>query len=211
MLFYKGVAVIDMIVHPSRADTAEASQMLDFTGSAWAVVDSLEYMEEKKKQKWVLALGTPHKIFVASMGMQMPSPGDDVVVVKMDKTTGMSSVLAQKVHLSGTYSFDPLTKKILMDSAKTISVRVGLADYNKVVKIHDPKTGKKWVQYDPKKSENDTEMHMPLDIRNVSDDIFETKTEVTPTQSLLPRCASHLTPHTSRLTPHASHLTAGDT
>jgi hypothetical protein len=173
MLRFKLSAVIEMLVHPSRAQKAEAPESLESMGSAWSIVESLDFMEDKKKAKWVLALGSVNKVFVATLGTQMPLPGDYCCVVKTDKSSNIRSVLAQKVHLGGCYSFDQLTKKILIDSGKTISVRVGLADYNKAIRVHDPKTSRKWVQ-----TESIESAHVPLDIRSFSHDISETKEEV---------------------------------
>ena len=68
-----------------------------------------------------------------------------------------------------------VTKQVLLETSKSISVRVGLADYNKTLKIHEPKSGRKWVQDESVESNV-----VPLDIRQLSYDMSETKTDVRP-------------------------------
>ena len=175
MRYKSSGAILDMLVNDARAEIAEMPETLEGVGGAFAVVDNLDFLEEKKKTKWIAALGCPHKVFTTSMGSQCPLPGDYACVIKTDKTTRSSTVVAQMVNLGHCYSYDHVTKQVLLETSKSISVRVGLADYNKTLKIHEPKSGRKWVQDESVESNV-----VPLDIRQLSYDMSETKTDVRP-------------------------------
>ena len=51
LLSGQGAFAREVLVHPSRAQKAEAPESLESMGSAWSIVESLDIMEDKKKAK----------------------------------------------------------------------------------------------------------------------------------------------------------------